>query len=374
MAEGNSGSNDTVFFLVIIVMIAGGYLFWYVFHEQIIQALRWVRYGEMWVLNRIVDNKDMLDFQNYFAARSSTVIWKHIAVSSLLVGHYLSYPTIGIFVLCTAWIMIRAPKSAFKNAYGLDRLIAAQARVWPVISPIIHFNPASDNSRDPNGPTPDKLPVFAEALSPEEWMSFYKVERTLEGIDREVATAAFTAQLGPRWKNARSLPLPARAIFAACALKSSRQRDEADLLLGRLAQSVETKSTMQFKPDLALRRDIDRIVQDPKLGGELEKIAAQHAFATPAMLGVLAHARDRGGVLAPAQFVWLRGVQRALWYPLNNLGRQAFHSEAAGAMAHYEAELVAARPLLMPKVQGAVDALEAYNDANPSKTSLKMTG
>jgi intracellular multiplication protein IcmP len=362
------------YILVILLLVAGGWLFWHVFHEQVIMALRWVRYGEMWVLNRIVDNADMRQFQAYFGAPTSTVTWQHIAISSLLVGHYIAYPVVGILVVCTLWVMTRAPKTFFRHEYGLDKLIAAQAEVWPVITPIVNFNPAEDNSRDPTGPTPDKLPVFAEALSPDEWMKFYHVARTLEGIDREAATAAFIAQLGPRWKGVRSVSLPVRALFAVCALKIARKRDAADALLGRLAQAVETKGGMHFRPDLALRREIDQINRDPALGGAAEKIASRHAFATPAMLHVLNHARDRGGVLAPAQFLWMRGVNRALWYPLNNLGRQAFHAEAAGAMAHYEAELAANRPLLTPKVQNAVDALEKYSQDNPFTPTLQLTG
>ena len=216
---------------------------------------------------------------------------------------------------------------------------------------------------------------FAEALSPDEWMKYYRIARSPEGIDREAATAAFAAQLGPRWQGARALPLAVRALFAVCALKIARQREQADTLLGRLAQAVETKGgVMRFKPDLALRREIDQIVRDPAAGGLAEQVAARHAFATPAMLHVLTHARDRAGVLAPAQFVWLRGINRALWYPLNNLGRRAFHPEAAGAMAHFEAELAANRPLLTPKVKNAVDALEKYSHDNPFTPTLQLTG
>ena len=373
MAENNA-NNDTTFFLVLAIVAAGGWLFWHLFHEQIIYLLRCIRFGEMWVLNRIVDNQDMRQFQAYFGVPSSKVVWQHIAVSSLLVGHYIAWPVAGIMGLCAAWIMFKAPKIAFRHAYGLDGLIAAQARVWPIIAPLVNFNPAQDNSRDPTGKLPDKLPVFAEALSPDEWMRFYRIARSPEGIDREAATAVFATQLGPRWKNARTLPLDVRALLAVCALKIARQRDRADALLGRFAQAVETKGAMRFKPDLALRREIDQIVNDPALGGAAIKIAEKHAFVTPAMLHVLAYARDRGGVLAPAQFVWLRGVNRALWYPLNNLGRAAFHAEAAGAMAHYEAELAASRPLLTPKVKNAVDALEKYSHDNPVAPSLQLTG
>ena len=373
MAEGNHNS-DGLFFLIIAMIAGGCWLFWHIFHEQVIYLLRWVRYGEMWVLNRIVDNPEMRQYQDYFFARTSTVTWPHIAGASLIVGHYISYPVAGILALCALWVMFRAPKSAFKHAYGLDRLIAAQAKVWPVITPFINFNPAAANSRDPTGPLPDKLPIFAEALSPDEWMRLYKITRMLEGIDREAASTAFAAQLGPRWKNARSLPLPVRALFAVCALKIARKRRRRIICWAAWRRQSMPRAACLSSP---IWHSAGRSISSCAIrrwAGRRKKWPARHAFATPAMLHVLNHARDRGGVLAPAQFVWLRGINRALWYPLNNLGRQAFHAEAAGAMAHYEAELAANRPLLTPKVQAAVDALQKYSHDNPFTPTLQLTG
>ena len=69
------------------------------------------------------------------------------------------------------------------------------------------------------------------------------------------------------------------------------------------------------------------------------------------MLRALLTAREEGGVLSPSQFVWLRGYDRNLWYPLNNLGRQSCHMEAIGAMAHFRIERRAQRPIPKPKVQ-----------------------
>ena len=74
----------------------------------------------------------------------------------------------------------------------------------------------------------------------------------------------------------------------------------------------------------------------------------------------LATARDEGGVLAPAQFVWLRAYNRALWYPMNNLGRQSFHMEALGAMSHYRAEKITQRPVPVPKLGDAIETIVEY--------------
>ena len=112
--------------------------------------------------------RDMLrDTQHY------AVDWPYIQYCGTLIGHYFKYPIAAILALLAYYLMAATPKTAFKKAYTLDRLILAQVKMWPVIAPIIRFNPAQDNSRDPNGDPPDKLPLFAESLSPQEWLKFY---------------------------------------------------------------------------------------------------------------------------------------------------------------------------------------------------------
>ena len=81
----------------------------------------------------------------------------------------------------------------------------------------------------------------------------------------------------------------------------------------------------------------------------------------------LYHARSEGGVVAPAQFVWLRGYDRALWYPLNNLGRNTFHMEAIGAVAHYKQERVIDRPIPKPKVDFAINTIVTYMSNNSAR-------
>ena len=44
------------------------------------------------------------------------------------------------------------------------------------------------------------------------------------------------------------------------------------------------------------------------------------------------------GVLASAEFLWLKPVDRRMWYMLNCVGRQTAVAEIAGLFAHWQAE------------------------------------
>ena len=102
-----------------------------------------------------------------------------------------------------------------------------------------------------------------------------------------------------------------------------------------------------------------------------QRIAAEHAYRTTAILGVLKWARTMGGVLASAQFLWLRATDRGLWYPLNNLGRRSFHVEGSGAMAHFMAEQNAKKPLPIPRVDTAITAINQFL-SDPQKRPIPI--
>jgi intracellular multiplication protein IcmP len=90
-------------------------------------------------------------------------------------------------------------------------------------------------------------------------------------------------------------------------------------------------------------------------------------------MGLLNEARLKAGVLAPAQFVWLKLVDRRLWYALHSLGFETdgfgryLHPnpriEAAGARDHWAAERIAARPILTPEIERALNAARKFNPA-----------
>jgi intracellular multiplication protein IcmP len=85
------------------------------------------------------------------------------------------------------------------------------------------------------------------------------------------------------------------------------------------------------------------------------------------MMTLLNAARLHAGVLAPAQFAWLKLVDRSLWYALHSLGYETegfgryLHPnprvEALGARDHWAVELVAGAPVVTPSLERAIEAL-----------------
>lgn len=286
-------------------------------------------------------------------------MWGSVVIASKTTGNFYR-KAVGVILIGLAIIILFThPYARFKNRHTLESLLRTQAISWPVITPFIKYNPATpDNQRAPGARVPLELPIFSEALYPEEWMAYHRI-RIVNGVpDRDQIRRALLAQLGDRFDGLDNLPEHLYCLLAAFALKGARKRKECDDLLGEIAKCWTSEGG--FKPSSAVKSTAARTLNDGKIVEPLLEVMNRHAYVATAFLATLAWARRQGGVLAPAQFVWLRGEHRDMWYPLNNMGRRAFHVEAAGAMAHYQAEVESSRALTMPRLDAAVVSIVQY--------------
>lgn len=371
MAEqGNTSHDNAIGWMILMgVAIALFALFWYYFQYDMKNIFRWIRWGEMWVISLFTGDDYAVYLngkpENFKEALETVALIpvqelhaETLNLISTIAMEPLRLPIAGIIALMGFWCMTSGPGTQYRRKFNLDGLIAAQSKIFPIIAPLVKFNPGNQPPRPPGAPVPAELPAFAEALGPEEWLAYNEIPVPDGDIDEEAAYAAFARQLGKRWGGAQRLDPYKQVLLAAFCLKASRKRVDADDMLGKLAQSWTIKNGLKL--DKKLVRQARRVLANKQLAASTLSKCNQHGFETTALLRGLATAREEGGVLAPAQFVWLRAHDRTLWYPLNNLGRQSFHMEAIGAMAHYKAEKMTQRPIPKPKVQDAVKTIVEY--------------
>lgn len=382
MADGGN-SNDGLWMLFFIgaFIVVGAMGVWYAFKPQLLQGYIWLRQGEMAVASLWTDNdyqvsiiaggkegnitfgqaKEMLNTITPEILLSGQLNkWEIVKATTLVVLKPLRWMFSGFFVFMIYYAMFHGPTSHHRKRFDLSGLINVQAKTFKIINPIVKFNPANAQHRVPGTPVPAVLPLFAEALSPEEWVAFHKIPIPDGKIDKEAAEKAFQLQLVDRWQGVAKLPPHMQVLLAAFALKASRKRDESDNMLGRVAMCWDEKKGLVLSRDSGLLGYARKVLKSKDIAEKTIQQCNRHAFVTTALLGALHYARSEGGVLAPAQFLWLRGHDRNLWYPLNNLGRQSFHAEAMGAMAHYRAEKQVQRPIPKPMVNDAIKAIDGY--------------
>jgi intracellular multiplication protein IcmP len=341
---------------------------WFFFHEQLTWILRWIRVGEMWI-DTLLQGGDYVvavpdaDPQRMYAWRDALPSAKveEINYPEIRLMTYVAVPTLRpllavLLGLMALWTIFRGPGTRFRRRLSLQSLMVDQARSFPAIAPFIKFNPSDMPFRVVGQAVPSVLPLFAEALTPEEWIAFHEVKVQNGQVDLNQAYQALALQLGERWRGPLKLPFHAQALFAAFALRHARKRKDSEALLDQLSLSWTPEHGLRVP--MKLKSKIRGIIKDPKLGGALLKYADLHAYNTTALLRCLSRAREEGGVLAPASFLWLRGVDRALWYPMNNLGRKSYHAEAVGALVHYTNELIAGQKIPTPRFEDVIKGIE----------------
>jgi intracellular multiplication protein IcmP len=175
--------------------------------------------------------------------------------------------------------------------------------------------------------------------------------------------------------NARADAPPAvRCMLTVFALHSVQRREEAARLLGLLSEGLPLAggdggdgpaAPLAFDPKtLAI---VDRTLAELGVAAWALEIMDAHHFTTPGLMSVLNAARLRSGVLAPAQFAFLKLVDRRLWYALHALGFEADgplahphpsqRVEAIGARAHWAAERAIEAPIPTPEFGAAIAAI-----------------
>lgn len=370
MADNISGSDNALgWFIIVILFAICAALVWYFFQYDVRSAVRWIRYGEMWVVSwfvsddyvvpwgaNVLNHAQWLDYiPDLTKANMSGTVSGQIAMLGL---YPLRWIYTAIFIIIALWCVFRGPNTQFRKTHGLDTLIKAQSETFPYIAPFVDFNPSNQPPRPPGAPVPAELPSFAEALGPEEWLAYEGNPMPDGRVDYQAAHQAFAKQLGRLWRGWAHLPAYKQVLLASFCLKSVRKRSESDDILGELSLSWSHKGGLSLPRSLVKRSR--SILKNREISGKVLAACNQHAFENTALIRALFIARSEGGVLSPSQFVWLRDHDRHLWYPLNNLGRQTYHMEALGAMAHYRVEKLTQRPVLRPKMDGAIEVISEY--------------
>ncbi|MDR1856864.1 MAG: hypothetical protein LBR22_06850 [Desulfovibrio sp.] len=184
-------------------------------------------------------------------------------------------------------------------------------------------------------------------------------------LDREKARRVFRAQCGPRTIpgdedacRLDSMPAYVRKLFVAFLLFAAERKAEAHDILDAMSVSFRPpiparpgrwellpfpryRRARQAKPctmDLDMDSPGDDEIRELLDRPDIRRALAPHLrYRNLMVLAMYRQARTKG-VLATSEFIWLRPVDRPLFYLLNNCGRKVAWPEIAGAWAHFKAE------------------------------------
>lgn len=392
-APGNKGGDDGWLIAAIIVTTVSVIVLWHVFRKAIV----YVKFGLDWLQIQAIALCRMLfggelgprgrELNDYLTG-IFTGVWdaNEVAFSDLVkVSNEVGYQTRVVMFLAIVGLaayvarnmqgagfvrvfsMVGVPVSKRPKAGVVRQMLpvflggvkvptsgpsfmAYQAQHWRVVTPSVDWDPDA----------PDAPPA---ARHPLEWMRHYKVPlKKANGFDeasRGAAEKAFAMQCGDNWQGFAKAPLYAQAILVMCILQAKSSSNDRKVVAFKEAVACAYTDD-GFVDGEAVQKVMEPYLADEKMAAEVNKRSAKYAFVNTVLLANLDRARQKGGVLAPAEFLWLRKVDRHAWYALNSLGRKAHHTEASGCIAHWMAERACRAPIAEPYVAPAIDALEKY--------------
>ncbi len=350
--QGADNAFAPIWITVAIFLV--GYLIWYFFKAQIVHAIFYVNLLQAKLISIFTDN---LQNEIYIM---KTINPKSVSMNDLVslcvaVGNYMRYPVLAILVGLAVWLYFSNVTLKFRRTHSMKTLREQEQWNWNQIMPVVKTNLIKEDINKG---------AWAMALTP---MEFAKQNQLLKrddfaeedpkspgsmltaGIKRGEAKSIFTIQLGPYFRGFEVLPIHLLALAAVFCARINRDRDSAEVLLNNINKSVSSGKISFNGAKALLKKYVNHEI--------VQEVGASHAYILTAMASLLYKARD-DGVMASADFLWLKTVDRRAWYMLNSVGRQTPYVEVGAPFAHWKAELALKRKSIVPMIDEAIKALE----------------
>ena len=365
MAQGQGqGTSDQAsnFFWLVGLIFGGGVAFWFFDSQYVVIPVFWIRVyeidvmrflGWLWAPAASFFHLDPPDFQQLDAlqqymlhAQPALVSWKKFAAINADLGHWTRYPIMLIFIGLAAIVYFKGAVR-FRNNYTMKTLRNVGQEVWPQITPVLSLDLVKEDI--------DKGP-WAMAKPPLDFCRMHNLLSTKVVANKKIwvlqqkpSYRLFALQLGPLWKGVDALPIHLKALAVIFIARALGKRPIAKKILFQIAASAASG-----------KLDFTGVTEELKnLDGAriLDWVEKRHAYVATVLARLLEIARS-DGVLASAEFLWLKPLDRRMWFMLNSVGRSVAVTEIAGPYAHLKAEKKLGRALKTPFVKGAVDALD----------------
>ncbi len=354
-ASQSSGDNAFAPIWIVLGLFLAGYLIWRFGHRQIVAIVFAINIMQAKLMNFFVHSAALSnDIFMMQTLNPNTVSWIQLTEYCNDVGYYFRYVVCVVLGILAYYLFKSDVTMKYRKVHDMKTLRQQEQHNWSAIMPVV---PKALEKEDISSG------VWAMAMTPVEFARKYNLLRKEDALlDTHVsgqemtaslrrgdAKRVFTLQLGPYWEGFEHCPPHAAALAAIFLCRVNRDRDAASQI-----QESLNKGCAEGKLDYALGLKVLKQYENSDI---VKQIADKRAYLLTFMASLLQNAR-LDGVVPSSEFLWLKTVDRRLWYMLNCVGRQTPFVEVAGPFAHWRAETVSGRRLLIPMIDEAITALE----------------
>ena len=351
-SQKESGELDIIWLVVGILLVCS--ILFFIFRKEILTAILWLKYSELQIISAFVMNDNYMGLAEWVHHQGTSQIqFLELRLLSLEIGESIKYPCAGLAAVLAIILYIKHPDSGYRDIESMKTLSEKVRKTFPAINIINGLNLVKAPINEGHWAMGEKPIEFAKGNK-----LIRRDPKTQKIIlDHNRAKLLFTQQLGEVWPGVDKLQPYQKALFAIFAAFANYKRDEAEKKMEEIASSLTPDQLKSGK----IKYNTDALLAKYKDTKVVTEIINKHAYTRTIFMELLTEAR-KSGIVLNSLFLWLKPIDRKLWYVLNKVGRKAVFTEGAAVQAHWLAEKRLCFPISQPIVDEAVIGLqEAIN-------------
>lgn len=214
---------------------------------------------------------------------------------------------------------------------------------------------------------PDKTDLidgrWARAMKPYEFLEYYNISTKKGSFNKDIAEEVLRSQLAHhvrtiddiyQWANSSKI------LLCILVYRIMIMRYESNELIDQSGKSwrLNKETNIASFDNSQLIEKIDKILRSKKFVKVLNALLVQHGYANTLLLGAFNQARINAGKISTPEFIWLKPMNRVLFYALNQLGRKEAWIESVAVTAHFQVELHDKKANYKPQIAPAMTVVE----------------
>lgn len=341
MAAGNQNDNTTTTLLMFGVVIVVAIIIIKTFGNDIMSAFLHLRmwavkaYLYLFSTNTLLNAYDSIDI---YTPKEWT--YGEFSMLSNSLRFYISIPLLLIFLPYAYKVHKKNPLNKFNRQLSRKTLCESEVVLWPWIAPVI------------------KLNIIDEPLDQGDWrmsditLTFCRKYSLLDSKNNllpENARKVLIDQLGTLWTGIDDLKIHEKALLACFLAQLNMKKDDCLKGLSILARSISNG-----KIDYSF---VDGYIKKYAYTEISEEFLNKNAYTLNVIATVYEESKKLGKI-PPSYFLWLKPVDRKLFYTLQCVGRNLPFCEVAGIFGHGLAEKVIEKKCVIPYVDKGIEGLK----------------
>jgi hypothetical protein len=424
--QGQQDYNDTLLYFILAIVLLAVATWWFgrnspAIHAAIMHIARLELAPVALVSNEAAFVREAVAKMDPASATTSQV-FAQLAYA----GKYYAWPLTLVvgFLMLKSWSLSAADK--FRRSLNMRSLMENNRKSHPSIAPVLNWPRSLLDEPPDEGPwmvARQPIQFVAEhglfvrvddetsVVSGEHLLGADNLadphSPVLSGnpavkLSRAKARFVFEQQFGPLYAGFTNLPQYLQKLSLAFLLFGAEDKEAAYRLLDSMSMSfhpwrdkktilekclcriptsfygkAQKQITKNKHPQWIL--DISHDIPQTRICGlmarkDVMRMTGMHdKYVNLFVLSLYEFARTKG-VLPTADFIWLRPVNRKLFYLLNNFGRRTAWVEIAGPWTHYQAEELAMRTIPGMPGAGAIEQKMVTEAVNALEIAMYEEG